>query len=60
MWGIMGIIPQVWEVLNGREWDWIMMFIALPIWLVSGFVWGLGMRFFMNRKGEKADKHESD
>ena len=60
MWGIMGVIPQVWEVLNGREWDWIMMFIALPIWLVSGFMWGFFMRFFMNRKGEKADKHESD
>ena len=60
MWLILGVIPQVWEVLNGGEWDWIMMFIALPIWLVTGFAWGLFMRFFMNRKGEKADKHESD
>ncbi len=60
MWGIMGVIPQVWEVLNGGEWDWIMMFIALPIWLVTGFMWGLFMRFFMNRKGEKTDKHESE
>ena len=60
MWMIMGVIPQVWEVLNGREWDWIMMLIALPIWLATGFVWGLAMRFFMNRKAKKADRHESD
>ena len=60
MWVIMGVIPEVWEVLNGREWDWTMMFIALPIWLVSGFVWGLWMRFSMNRKGKNADGHESD
>ena len=60
MWVIMGVIPQFWEVLNGGEWDWIMVFIALPIWLVSGFVWGLWMRFSMNRKGEKANRHESD
>jgi len=60
MWVIMGVIPQIWEVLNGGEWDWIMMFIALPIWLVTGFAWGLAMRFWMNRKGKKVDKHESD
>lgn len=60
MWVIMGVIPEVWEVLNGGEWDWIMMLIALPIWLVTGSAWGLFMRFWMNRKGEKTDKHKSN
>lgn len=59
MWLGNEIVPQIWGVLNGGEWDWIMMFIALPIWLVSGFAWGLGIHFFMNRKGKKADRHES-
>ena len=60
MYVFMVVIPQVWEVLKGGEWDWIMMFIGLPIWLVAGFVWGLFMRFFMNRKGKKTDGHESN
>ena len=60
MWVILGVIPQVWSVLNGKEWDLIMMFVMLPIWLVTGFAWGLVMRFWMNRKGKKADRHESD
>ena len=61
IWVIMEVIPQVWEVLNGGEWDLIMMFITLPIWLVPGFVCGcLWMPRWMNRKGKKADGHESD
>ena len=52
MWVILGVIPQVWSVLNGKEWDLIMMFVMLPIWLVTGFAWGLIMRFWMNRKGK--------
>ena len=60
MYVFMVVIPQVWEVLKGGKWDLEMMFIGLPIWLLTGFAWGLGMRFFMNRKGEKADGHESD
>ena len=60
IWVIMEVIPQVWEVLNGGEWDLIMMFITLPIWLVPGFACGcLWMPRWMNRKG-KADRHESD
>ena len=53
MWVILGVIPQIWNVLNGKEWDLIMMFIALPIWLGTGFAWGLCMRFWMNRKGKR-------
>ncbi len=53
MWVVLEIIPQVWNVLNEREWDLIMMFISLPIWLVTGIVWGLFMRWYMNRKGKK-------
>ena len=60
MWVVNEVGPQLWEVLNGEEWDLIMMFVALLIWLATGFAWGLAMRFFMNRKGEKANKHESD
>ena len=61
IWVILDIIPQVWEVLNGGEWDLIMMFIAFPIWLFPGFVCGLlWMNRWMNRKGKKADRHESD
>ena len=50
MWLVNEVVPQVWEVLNGGEWDLIMMFVALLIWLATGFAWGLAMRFFMNRK----------
>ena len=60
MWGVMVIIPQVREVLNGGEWDLRMMFIGLLIFMVGGFAWGLWMRFSMNRKEKKADGHESD
>ena len=61
VWVILEIIPQVWKVLNGGEWDLIMMFIAFPIWLFPGFVCSLlWMPGWMNRKGKKADGHESD
>ena len=61
VWVILEIIPQVWKVLNGGEWDLIMMFIALPIWLMPGFACSLlWMSHWMNRKGKKADGHESD
>ena len=50
MWLVNEVVPQIWEVLNGGEWDWIMMFIGLLIWLATGFAWSLAMRFFMNRK----------
>lgn len=52
MWLILGVIPQIWNVLNGKEWDLVMMFVNLPIWLVAGLAWGLWVRFFMNRKGK--------
>ena len=60
MWLVLEVIPQIWEVLNGGEWDLMMMFVGLLIWMVGGFAWGLFVRFFMNRKEEKADRHESD
>ena len=60
MWVILGVLPQMWKVLNGREWNLITMFVMLPIWLVAGFAWGLFMRFWMNRKGKKVERHESD
>ena len=53
-WGVLtwGLF-EGWQVLDGREWDLMKMIGNLPIWLVSGFVWGLLMHFFMNRKGRK-------
>ena len=47
-WVTVEVVLNVW---SGREWDLIIMFIQLPIWIVGGFAWGLFMRFFMNRKG---------
>ena len=54
-WGVLTwvLFEVVWTVLNGREWDLMRMIGNLPIWLVAGFVWGLLMHFFMNRKGRK-------
>ena len=53
-WGILSwVLFEGWQVLDGREWDLMKMIGNLPIWLVSGFVWGLLMHFFMNRKGRK-------
>ena len=56
MWLMNGVLPQMWQVLNGKEWDLITTFVALPIWLMSGFAWGLIMRFWMNRKGGQKRK----
>ena len=61
MWLILAVIPQVWEVLNGGEWDLMMLFVSLPALMVVGYVWGLFMPFLtLNRKRKKAEKHESD
>ena len=58
--GLSWVLFEGWQVLDGGEWDLKTMLGSLPIWMVGGFMWGLWMRFFMNRKGEKADKHKSD
>lgn len=60
MWLVNEVLPQIWEVFNAEEWDWIMMFIVLPIWLATGFASFLWMHFLMNRKEKKADGHKSD
>ena len=53
-WGILSwVLFEGWQVLDGGEWDLMKMIGNLPIWLVSGFVWGLWMHLFMNRKGRK-------
>ena len=53
MWLITGVIPEVWNVLNGEEWDLRMLFVfKLPLGLVSGFCWGLWMHFATNKKGK--------
>ncbi|MYC13690.1 MAG: MFS transporter [Gemmatimonadetes bacterium] len=50
MWLILEILPQMWKVLHGNEWDLPKMFAMLSIWLIAGFAWGLIMRSWMNRK----------
>ena len=50
------VLFEGWQVLDGREWDLMKMIGNLPIWLVSGFVWGLLMHLFMNRKGRKGGR----
>ena len=61
-WGVLTwvLFEVVWTVLNGREWDLMRMIGNLPIWLVAGFVWGLWMHCWMNLKGRKAGRHESN
>ena len=55
MWLVLGVIPQIWQVLNGREWDLITMFATLPVWLATGLGWGFIMRIWMNKKEKKAE-----
>ena len=50
MWLILEVLPQIWKVLHGSQWDLGKMFAILPIWLVAGFAWGLIMRFWLNSK----------
>ena len=53
MWVILGVIPQVWSVLNGKEWDLIMMFVMLPILVGNRLCVGLSHAFLDESKGEK-------
>ncbi len=56
MWLVMAVIPEVWDVLNGKEWDLMMLFvIEVPLWLVAGFGLGLWIQFDMNKKGKRRD-----
>ncbi len=60
-WGVLSwVLFEGWLFLDGREWDLMKMIGNLPIWLVSGFVWGLLMHFFMNRKGKRENRYRSD
>ena len=53
LWLFAEVIPEVWNVLNGEEWNLMMLFVfKLPICLVGGFCWGLWMHFAMNKKGK--------
>lgn len=53
MWMIMEVIPQVWKVFHGEEWDLRTMFDMLPFCLLVGFIWGAFMHVGMNLKGRK-------
>ena len=60
--GLMGVMwVTIFEVLNGWEWNWMIIILtSLLFGMVSSSVWGFCEYFFMNRKGEKADKQVSD
>ena len=53
MYMIFDFIPQMWDVLHGEEWDLTMTLVNLPLWLIAGFLSGLSMRWWMNRKGQE-------
>ena len=56
MWVAFGMLPEMWEVLNGGEWDLRMMFDTLPLALLFGFAWGCFMYVLVsltNLKGRK-------
>ena len=53
LWVAFGILPGMWEVLNGREWDLRMMFNTLPFCLLGGFIWGLFLHVVMSLKVRK-------
>ena len=53
MWIFMEVGPQAWEVWRGEEWDLTMMFVALGIWLVTGFAMGWFTGFWMNSKSNR-------
>ena len=56
LWVAFEVLPEMWEVLNGEEWDLRMMFDMLPFCLLGGFIWGSFMHVMhvaMNLKGRK-------
>ena len=54
--GLSWVFLEVVMVSTGEEWDLKTMLRNLPTSMVTGFVWGLAMRFFMNRKGKKGGR----
>ena len=57
LWVVFGILPEMWGVLNGGEWDLRMMFDTLPVALLFGFVSGcfmyVSVSSLTNLKGRK-------
>ena len=53
LWVAFEVLPEMWEILNGREWDLRAMFDMLPVCLLAGFTWGSFMHVLMNLKGRK-------
>ena len=53
LWVAFEVLPEMWQVLNGEEWDLRMMFDMLPFCLLGGFIWGSFMYVAMNLKGRK-------
>ena len=53
LWVAFEVLPEMWEILNGREWDLRAMFDMLPFCLLGGFIWGSFMHVVMNLKGRK-------
>ena len=53
LWVAFEVLPELWEILNGREWDLRAMFDMLPFCLLGGFIWGSFMHVVMNLKGRK-------
>ncbi len=56
MWVVLVILPEMWEVLNGEEWDLRMMFDMLPLSLLGGFVMGCFMHVWVSLTNLKSRK----
>jgi len=52
MWIAMSVAPQAIRRFRGDEINWSAIGIQLPIWLLAGFIWGVVMHFWMNKKGK--------
>jgi hypothetical protein len=51
MWFLMSLVPQLWALFNRRRLDLLKMGVQLAIWLAMGLLFGLIVRYFMNRRG---------
>ena len=51
MWFVMDVVPQLWQLVHGREPDWISPLWRLPMWLLLGYGWGVCTKRWMNKPG---------
>ena len=60
MWFFVGVGPQVWSAVNGKDMNLTLMLVQLPIWLGAGLAWGLVMQLLMNKKVKNAESNAKE